>query len=101
MKIAFVAAGCLIGYMAHSVIDLRQEYRLSVELAEAKCNFVVLSDPKGELEPALIDCKLITDDDFLLTFEVNEAAGYYVDCLPDEALFRRGVSLRDCRLYSP
>ena len=100
MKIAFVAAGFLIGYMAHSVIDLRQEYRWSIELAEANCNFFALSHPEVELEPALIDCKLITDDDFLLTFEVKEA-GYYVDCLPGEALVGRAVPLRNCRLYSP
>ncbi len=101
MKIVLVIVGFLVGYLTNEVIHLRQEYLQSVELAEARCNIFALSAPELELEPGLIDCKLIKDDDFLLTFEVNATAGYYVDCLPNVASFRREISLRKCRLYSP
>ncbi len=62
-----------------------------------------LSDPNVGLAPADIDCNLIVDDDFLLTFEVNEPEGVFVDCLPGAAFFRREIALRNavCMSDSP
>lgn len=99
MKIVFWVVGLLLGYGIHALVDLRQNYARSIEHAEANCKILALSIPEVELEPADIDCKLIVDDDFLLTFEVNETAGLYVDCLPSAAFFRREISPRQCSLY--
>lgn len=99
MKLVFLVVGLFFGYVVHAFVDLRQNYARSVELAEANCAILALSNPEIDLEPADIDCKLIVDDDFLLTFEVNEAAELYIDCLPGAAFFRREISLRQCSLY--
>ena len=99
MRIVFLCIGLLIGFGVYAFFDLRDDYSRSVDLAEASCTILVLSDPNIELAPADIDCKLIVDDDFLLTFEVSEKEGLYVDCLPGTAFFRREISFEKCNLY--
>ena len=99
MKIVFLGIGLVLGLVTYAVFDLRDDYSRSIKLAEANCMIVVLSDPNVGLAPADIGCNLIFDDDFLLTFEVNEPAGVFVDCLPGAAFFRREITLRECSLY--
>ena len=99
MKIVFLVIGLVFGVGAYAVFDLRDDYYRSIELAEANCMILVLADPDVELAPAEIDCTLIVDDDYLLTFEVNEAEGIFVDCLPSAAFFRREIGPRECGLY--
>jgi len=99
MKLVLLVAGLFLGYGVHAFVDLRQNYARSAELAEANCAILALSSPEIDLEPANISCKLIVDDDFLLTFEVSEATGLYVDCLPGAAFFRREITLRQCSFY--
>lgn len=99
MKFLFLFAGFLLGYGFHSLVDMRTNYAQSVVLAEANCALLALSNPEIELDPAGVDCKLIVDDDFILTFEVNEGAGGYLDCLPGSAFFRSEVSVGQCRHY--
>ena len=99
MKMFFGVVGLALGIGMYGLIDLRQDYALSVELAEANCAILVLSDPNIKLVPAEIDCQLISDDDFLLTFEVNSSAKLYVDCLSNFTLFGREISSKQCRSY--
>ena len=79
MKIVFLCIGLVFGLGIYAVFDLRDDYSRSIKLAEANCMIVVLSDPEVGLAPADIDCTLVVDDDFLLTFKVNEAEGLFVD----------------------
>ncbi|TCS67675.1 hypothetical protein EDD52_101778 [Primorskyibacter sedentarius] len=99
MRIVLFCVGLFLGYGVHTLTDFREDYSRSVELAEANCAILVLSDSKVELDPVRVDCKLIVDDDHLLTFEVSEIEGLYVDCLPGAAFFRREISPRECSLY--
>ncbi|WP_415920381.1 hypothetical protein [Tateyamaria sp. SN6-1] len=99
MKIVCLAIGLVFGLGAYAMLDLRDDYSRSIELAKANCMILVLSDPDVGLAPAEIDCTLIVDDDFLLTFAVNEAEEMFLDCLPGAAFFRREITLSECELY--
>jgi len=99
MKIVFLGIGLVLGIGVYAVFDLRDDYFRSLELAETNCMILVLSDPNVGLAPADIHCNLIVDDDFLLTFEVNETKGLFIECLPGVAFFRREIALRECSLY--
>jgi len=99
MKIVFLGLGLVLGFGAYAVFDPGDDYSRSIELAEANCVILVLSDPNVGLAPSDVDCNLIVDDDFLLTFEVNGPGGVFVDCLPGAAFFRREITLRECSLY--
>lgn len=99
MKIVSLCLGLILSFGIYVVFDLRRDYSRSVELAEANCMILVLSDPSVGLSPAEIDCDLIVDDGFLLTFEVSGPEGVFLDCLPGTAFFRREIALRKCSLY--
>lgn len=99
MKLVALCIALILGLSAYALFDLRKDYSLSIELAEANCKIFVLSDPDVRLASTEIECSLIADDEFLLTFEVNGAEGLFVDCLPDAAFFRREITLRECGLY--
>lgn len=97
MKILFLVVGLVLGFGIYAVVDLRDDYSRSIELAEANCNILVLSDPNAGLAPTEIDCNL-TNRDYLISFEVNETKGVFVECLPG-ALFRREIVLGECNLH--
>lgn len=99
MKIVFGVICLLLGYGIHTVVDLRQNYALSLKYAEAECKIFVLSEPDNNLTPADIDCKVVVDDDVVLEFEVNKAAGWYLSCLPTVPFVKPEISSRACGLY--
>ena len=97
MKIVFLIVGLVLGFGTYAVVDRRNDYSRSIQLAEANCNILVLSYPNGGLAPNEIDCNLINND-YLLTFEVNETKGVFVECLPG-AFFSGEIVLGECDLH--
>ncbi|GAA6164992.1 hypothetical protein NBRC116590_26960 [Pelagimonas sp. KU-00592-HH] len=99
MKVVLLLIGVCLGYVAHILVDLKDNYSKSIAIAEAHCVIAVLSDTKLKHKPSELGCKLIVDDDFLLTFQVTGVEGLFVDCLPPQAYFRSELSVRECILY--
>lgn len=97
MKWALIFCAVAIVFMVIVLSHHRHAYRLTVEVAEERCNFLALSDPDVGLEADQIDCKLVHHD-ILMTLRVNKSSDYYVDCLTTDSLLG-GEAPRDCTIY--
>lgn len=99
MRLLPIVPVVVAGFLVYWLLELRADGQRSVELAEAECSSFVRSIPNLGLDPAQVDCSLIVDDDFLLTFRATAKDEYYVDCLAETVFFSGAVRLRECGIY--